>query len=103
MSSIGTAHYYSESRHHCQPLGWVGAEMAKLLPGYSHRAYTDPAAEEGVETSGSGSAEDGSGSEDTDEGARGYEGCRCPASPSRSGGSRPCLNLDSKGEVAEGA
>ena len=89
-SSTGSAHYYSESRHHGEPVGGAGAEMAELSPGYSHGGYADPAAEEGAETSGSGSAEDGSGSEDTDEGARGYEGCRCPASPSRSGGSRPC-------------
>ena len=49
--------------------------MAKLSPGYSHGAYTDPAVEEGAKTSGSGLAEDGSGSEETDkEGAGGYEG-----------------------------
>ena len=70
-SSTGSAHYYSESRHH----GEAGAEMAELSPGYSHGGYADPAAEEGAETSGSGSAEDGSGSEETDEeGAGGYDG-----------------------------
>merc|ERR1712197_306440 len=62
-SSTGSAHYYSESRHH----GEAGAEMAELSPGYTHGGYADPAAEEGAETSGSGS-------EETDEeGAGGYE------------------------------
>ena len=43
-SSTGSAHYYSESRHHGEPVGGAGAEMAKLSPGYSHGAYTEPAA-----------------------------------------------------------
>ena len=107
-SSTGSAHYYSESRHH----GEAGAEMAELSPGYSHGGYADPAAEEGAETSGSGSAEDGSGSEETDEeGAGGYEGGKRAGGPlsglaakkRRKQTAPKPIRLDSEGEAAEGA
>ena len=111
-SSTGSAHYYSESRHHGEPVGGAGAEMAELSPGYSHGGYADPAAEEGAETSGSGSAEDGSGSEETDEeGSGGYEGGKRAGGPlsglaakkRRKQTAPKPIRLDSEGEAAEGA